>query len=204
MGAGLQRRPQPPRGPPPGDRPHVPSRLSPPGSARAASGGRLGLCSGGGGAGAGPGGRTRHGSGRHRREEGVPPAQPAQARTTHCGPSVRLPQLGGAGVLGAPTKPRADTASPSPLPRPAGSPCGTHPRVLRTPQDRGTRETQSGRAKGRASLMPASHGSHATRLVEGEAHGETGRPLKPAARGATAGACRVLLKSHGQQSGREV
>lgn len=116
MGAGLQRRPQPPRGPPPGDRPHVPSRLSPPASARAASGGRLGLCSGGGGAGAGPGGRTRGGSGRHRREEGVPSAQPAQARTTHCGPSVRLPQLGGAGVLGAP--PNREQTLPLRLPSP--------------------------------------------------------------------------------------
>lgn len=52
--------------------------------------------------------------------------------------------------------------------------------------------------------------AHITQLTchmpggEERPHGDTGRPLKPAAQGATEGACCVLLKSHGRQNGREV
>ena len=100
---------------------------------------------------------------------GSPPAQPAQARTTHCGPSVRLPQLGGAWVLGAPTKPRADAASPSPLPRPAGSLCGAHPRGA---QDR-SRQGHQGNT-GRASEGAGQPHARVTRVTRHTPGGRRG------------------------------
>ena len=145
--------------------------------------------------------RPRCRSGRHRREEGIPPAQPAQARTTHCGPSVRLPQLGGWGCwLPSPSREQK-------LPLPSLAPgCSG-------PLKQGHRETLTGSVRPSEPSWREGVGqphAHITQLPchmpggEERPQGDTGRPLKPAAQGATEGACYVLLKSHGRQNGREV
>ena len=144
--------------------------------------------------GAGPGIRTLARVRETQERGGGPPAQLAQAWTTHCGPSVCLPQLRGVGVLGAPTKPRAETASPPPLPRAGRVSVRGAPRGAQGLSNRATGETltaQSGQmsppgVKGRPASRPRHTGHRPHAWWGGEAPGDMGRPLKPSAQGATA------------------
>ena len=102
------------------------------------------------------------GSGRQERGGG-PPAQPAQARTTHCGPSVRLPQL---------QAESRNCLSPSPPPGRQGL-CGGCTPGCSGPLKQGQRGNTDGPVRpnepswreGGASLTPTSHGSHGSCLV---------------------------------------
>ena len=91
------------------------------------------------------------------------PAQPAQAWTTHCGPSVRLPQL---------QAESRNCLSPSPPPGRQGLCAGCTPgcsgplkQGQRGNTDGAVRPNEPSWREGGASLTPTSHGSHGSFLV---------------------------------------
>lgn len=99
---------------PPGDRLHMPSRTRPQEQGR--------------------GSEPWRGSGRHRREEGVPPPSWPRPGPLTAVPPCAFPSSGGRGCWAPPPSREQKLPLPLPSPGPAGSLCGVHPGVLRASQ----------------------------------------------------------------------